>query len=117
MATFQGYECEIAMPTFQYTALDVKGRRIVGDIAGATEQAVLSELESRQLTPVSVAPSKTRFTLRRGVSSSALATAYVQLADLLAAGVPLLRALKLLGRSKSRPRLASAVGGSAGAIA
>ena len=105
------------MPTFQYTALDVKGRRIVGDIAGATEQAVLSELESRQLTPVSVAPSKARFTLRRGVSSSALATAYVQLADLLVAGVPLLRALKLLGRSKSRPRLASAFRGIAEAVA
>ncbi len=95
------------MPTFQYIAIDLTGRRIVGDIAGATEQAVLSELEARQLTPVSVAESAPGFALRRGVSTRALAMAYGQLADLLRAGVPLLRALKLLGRNKSKPRLAT----------
>lgn len=94
------------MPTFQYTAIDLNGRRIVGDIAGATEQAVLSELEARQLTPVSVAQRTPAFTIGRGVSTRALATAYGQLADLLRAGVPLLRALNLLGRNKAKPRLA-----------
>lgn len=94
------------MPTFQYTAIDLNGRRIVGDIAGATEQAVLSELEARQLTPVSVAVSAPAFSIGRGVSTRALATAYGQLADLLRAGVPLLRALNLLGRNKAKPRLA-----------
>jgi len=93
------------MAQFQYSAFDQTGRRVAGVLAGSTEQAVLAELESRRLTPVSVEPARERIRLRRGVGPRRLGTAYAQLADLLNAGVPLLRALRLLGRRRTNPRL------------
>ena len=94
------------MPAFEYTALNAGGERIAGVLSGATEQAVLSELESRRLVPVSIRTKPERAVRRRGrVSSRALAASYLQLADLLRAGVPLLRSLRLLAGRKSNPRL------------
>lgn len=87
--------------------MTASGERIAGSLAGANEQAILSELESRRLTPVAVEAQKERpAALRRRVKKRALAMSYQQVADLLRAGVPLLRALKLLGRRRSQPQLA-----------
>lgn len=94
------------MPTFEYQALDASGVRQTGTLAGASEQAVLYELESRRLIPVAVVERAGR--VRRGrIPTRWLATSYAQLADLLGAGVPLLRALKLLSGKASKPRLAA----------
>jgi len=98
------------VPLFEYIALDGTGAKRTGSLAAVSEAAVLTELESRRLSPVSVAEKKARPTIRRGVSSGQLAMSYVQLADLLRAGVPLLRGLKLLSRKKSGARLAAAYG-------
>lgn len=95
------------MPTFRYTAISVAGNRVQGDLAAATEQAVLAELESRRLTPVRVEQAAERPALTRGVSLRKLGQSYTQLGDLLKAGVPMLRALRLLARKKSAPRLAT----------
>ncbi|MDX2132583.1 MAG: type II secretion system F family protein [Planctomycetota bacterium] len=92
------------MPLFQYVALSPGGQRVTGVLSGASEQAVLAELESRQLTPVEI---RTRAEAggsgrARRVGGRRLGEAYEQLSDLLGAGVPLLRGLKLLGGQKSR---------------
>lgn len=87
--------------------MDTGGKRVVGVLAGASEQSVLAELEARKLVPVSVEPERERFSIRRGVSSRSLGQTYAQLADLLRAGVPVLRSLHLLGRKKSQPRLSA----------
>lgn len=92
------------MPTFEYIAIDAQGARMTGVLAGNSPQAVYSELESRRLTPVRV-KEKAEGVAFRGVGARALATVYTQLSDLLRAGVPLMRALALLSRSKSNPRL------------
>jgi len=99
------------MGNFAYIARDSAGRRVTGQLAGASEQAVLGELQARALSPVQVQELRQRQNLltRRRVGTRQLATFYRQLADLLRAGVPLLRALKLLGRGKSNPRLAEEV--------
>ena len=94
------------MPVFDYIALSASGQRMQGVLSGASEQAVLVELESRQLVPVSI-QTRREGRVRRGISTRALAGSYVQLSDLLRAGVPLLRSLKLLGGRKSQPRLAA----------
>ncbi len=66
------------------------------------------ELERRGLTPLEVAAIKGRPTHERSrVNQAVLARAYSQVADLLRAGVPLLRALRLLGRGASAPGLAA----------
>lgn len=94
------------MANYRYIALTAGGERVVGVLAGASEQAVLAELETRRLTPVQVSAHEERATpFARRVSARQLATAYTQLADLLRAGVPLMRGLRLLGASKSSPRL------------
>lgn len=93
------------MPTFEYIALDKAGRRIGGILAGPTEQAVLGELESRRLTPISIEARDDAVMRGRGVSARKMGAAYTQLAELLDAGVPLLRSLKIIGGRKSDPRL------------
>lgn len=95
------------MGTFAYIARDQQGQRITGKLTGGSEQHVLAELQARQLAPVRVEEVREQSPLlRKRISTRQLAQAYRQLADLLRAGVPLLRALRLLGRSKANPRLA-----------
>lgn len=98
------------MATYQYIALGPDGRRVTGNMTAASEQAVLTELEKKQLAPVRVQAERGALTisLRKGVGSRKLATFYQQFGDLLRAGVPMLRALRILGRSKSNPKLAGA---------
>lgn len=106
------------MPSFQYTAISSTGERIVGVLTGGNEQAVLAELESRRLTPVAVAPARERARRAgRNVPPRQLAASYLQLADLLRAGVPLLRSIKLLGSRKSAPALAKVFSELAAAVA
>ncbi|MSR41370.1 MAG: type II secretion system F family protein [Phycisphaerales bacterium] len=94
------------MPTFAYIARDASGRRVRGNADGNTEQSVLTDLSTRGLTPIRVTPARTARNRKR-VSTRILARSYVQLSELLRAGVPLLRSLRLLARGKSHPQLAA----------
>ena len=94
------------MATFAYIARDAAGQRVDGTLTAASEQAVLAELQGQDLAPVQVRQVHRLPRLQRPVSSRHLATAYGQLSDLLRVGMPLLRALELLSRGKSNPRLA-----------
>ncbi|MCC6969909.1 MAG: type II secretion system F family protein [Phycisphaerales bacterium] len=96
------------MATFRYIALDAGGKRIRGELAGASEQAVLSELEGRRLLPITIEQAEQAASKGKNVSPRRLGQTYLQLADLLRAGVPLLRSLKLLGGRKSDPAMAAA---------
>lgn len=104
------------MGTFAYIVRDRDGRRLEGKLSGASLQAVTAELHSRQWSPIEVREEREHRLTRRGVSQRQLAGAYQQIADLLRAGVPLLRALRLLGRSKANPRLASVMNTVADAV-
>ncbi len=95
------------MATYAYIARDAAGHRRQGTLAAASEQAVLAELHGRALAPVRIHAVSETLRLRRSASTRQLATAYGQLADLLKVGMPLLKALELLGRNKSNPRLAA----------
>jgi general secretion pathway protein F/type IV pilus assembly protein PilC len=95
------------LANFQYTALNTAGHRVTGALAGANEQAVLAELEARRLTPVSIREESGPASPRRRVGLRALGESYSQLADLLRAGVPLLRGLKLLAGRKAAPKLSA----------
>lgn len=97
------------MPAFRYHARDAAGRKVVGRLEAATESAALVELGTRGLVPVSIGQQAVRLSAGRRVSVRQIARAYQQLADLLRAGVPLLRALRLLGRNRSSPRLAAVI--------
>jgi general secretion pathway protein F/type IV pilus assembly protein PilC len=105
------------MATYAYIARDSAGQRVEGKVTAVTAQSVLAELEARQLAPVQVQEVRDQPRVQRRISARQLATAYRQLADLLRAGVPLLRGLRLLSKNKSNPRLAKVMAAVADAVA
>lgn len=96
------------MTAYRYTAISATGQRTSGVLEGDDERAVLAELDRLRLTPVEVSKSGgvgvaggAQGGRRRKIGARKLGDAYSQLADLLRAGVPLLRALRLLGGQKA----------------
>ncbi len=110
------------MPTFLYIARTTSGQRVTGQLVAMNVDAALADLEKKELAAVSVEPEQVsgwQTLLGRQtstneksphISTRGLATFYRQLSDLLRSGVPILRALKLLSRSKSNAKLAEIVG-------
>ncbi len=106
------------MPNFAYIARDQAGQRVSGTLTNiAGEDAALAELQARQLAPVTIRPLRPAKTWQRPISLRQRATMFTQLSDLLQAGVPLLRALRLVGRNKSTPRLSAVMADVAEAVA
>ena len=105
------------VPSFSYVARDSSGNRVKGRLDAASEAAALNDLATRGLAPVRVDAAQAVRVRGGRVSVRQLARAYQQLADLLRAGVPLLKALQLLGRGRSNPRLSQVMAGIADEIA
>ena len=100
------------MPSFQYIAKDASGKECVGVVQADSEAAVTRSLAQRSLFPVritaqSATPRGAAAALSFGsrVRLRDLGAAYSQLADLLRAGVPMLRSLEILARSAANPQL------------
>lgn len=96
------------MSHFAYVARDTTGRRVEGRVQAGTRRAALAEIAGRDLAPIDVSEVRAAGPGRLGPRR--LSNCYRQLADLLRSGVPLLRALKLLARGKSDPKLAAILG-------
>jgi type II secretory pathway component PulF len=99
------------MSTFTYTALDRTGRKTTGKLPAESRSAALDHVISLGLSPVSVeeqrnanaaADSQPR-SLSTRVPQSAVENFTRELANLLAAGLPLSRSLHLLRRETSNP--------------
>ena len=98
------------MPVFTYTALDTAGKETTGTVTADGRSAALNQLAGQGLHPVTVeerkdaakALSAERLATGR-VSQASLETFTRQLANLLAAGVPLSRGLQVLSREASQP--------------
>jgi len=98
------------MPLFHYTALDPSGKEVSGALTAPGRAAVLEQIVVQGLHPVSVevrqdspqTPAARRSRSGR-VSQSSVGAFTRQLANLLAAGVSLSRALELLSREASQP--------------
>jgi len=100
------------MPDFTYVALAKTGLRSTGTLTATSERDAAALLDAKGLFPVEVRPARSASSggrFKRGVGGRLLATFYGQLADLLQAGVPLLRALELLERQSTHPRLQAVV--------
>lgn len=99
------------MPTFAYRARNANGEAVTGTLVADTPLAAARILDERSLLPVEVSEVQERerslLTGRaRRVSPSKVGVLYEQLADLLRAGVPVLRALNVLSRQAASPALA-----------
>jgi len=92
---------------YRYIANGPSGRS-AGVLTASSEQAAAAELARQNLVPIQISVSRAAAPARSRVSATHLALAYRQVGDLLRAGVPLLRALRLIGRRRSAPKLAAA---------
>lgn len=98
------------MPTFAYKARNAAGEQVRGTLLAESAMAAARLLDERALLPIEVeeqqAEQRSLFTGKaRRVSMSKVGLMYEQLADLLRAGVPILRALEVLSQQSTSPAL------------
>src|SRR5262245_57142604 len=96
------------MATFTYKAKTSGGQTITGVLTAESHQAALRTLDEKALYPILVSEggqaAKTVLPGRKKkLKLRVLTSFYSQLADLLRAGVPVLRALDVLGRQNTNP--------------
>jgi type IV pilus assembly protein PilC len=111
------------MPTFAYTAIDATGRERSGSHESASPGQAALDLKALGLYPTSIVPQDhtakgapgraaapaganpgtKRFRFGRAISRSGIAIFTRQLATLIHAGVPLLRAMEVLARQERNP--------------
>jgi len=95
------------MATFAYKAIDINGQQIADKIVARDRAAAIDELFGKDLNPVSIerlkeGPPEGLFARFGGVSKREVDAFTRQLANLLAAGVPMSRALGILSREATR---------------
>lgn len=101
------------MPSFSYKAVNTTGRPVTGVLTAENYQVALRMLDEQTLYPVKVTEGieESRLGLGAGrrIKTHHLTTFYSQMADLLMAGVPMLRSLDVLARQASHGALAQVV--------
>lgn len=99
------------MPTFAYKARNEAGDPVSGTLVAETTAVVTRMLAEKSLLPIEVeqveAAGKSLFGGSRRIALTKIGMTYEQLADLLNAGVPMLRAIKVLAKQASSPALSS----------
>ena len=101
----------IGMAEYRYIARTAAGEEVTGVMQADSETAVARTLDDRSLYPVRVTEAVPR---ARGLAGGRVrlrdvSVMYGQLSDLLAAGVPMLRALETLIKAVANPRLAEVI--------
>lgn len=93
------------MPSFSYTARNTTGETITGILTADNQQSALRSLDDLMLFPVEVREGgKAKKAIgegKRKVRPAVVAVLYSQFADLLRAGVPVLRSLDVLSKQTS----------------
>ncbi len=96
------------MATFLYKAIDAQGRQVADKLVAPDRASAIEQLFGRSLNPVFVErqedhPPEGLFSRAGRVSKAEVEAFTRQLANLLAAGVPLSRALNILSRESAKP--------------
>ncbi len=90
------------MPSFAYTARTADGKTVSGVLSAENEAMALRALDEEALFPVEIneggKASKTLGGRKKKVKNAVISVVYSQFADLLRAGVPVLRSLEVLNR-------------------
>jgi len=91
------------MPEFSYTARDLAGEKVSGQIVAVSQREALNMLSGRSLFPLSVTAGSvsTSDLARKRVKGQVMAMTYSQLSSLLKSGVPLLRSLRIIQEQTS----------------
>ncbi len=101
------------MAEFVYTGREITGASVTGTLTAADLKEALAQLQAKKVFPLEVKPAGgSKMNVQVGgkrVSSGQLSQFYSQLSDLLGAGVPLLRALRIISDQASNPALKEAL--------
>ena len=101
------------MPSFSYKAMTTEGQHVDGVLTAENYQVALRQLDEQALYPIKVTEGiesqRTAFGGRRRIKGVHLTTFYSQMADLLTAGVPMLRSLDVLSRQASHGGLTQVI--------
>lgn len=101
------------MPTYSYTARDMAGKTVNGLIEAGNEREVAAMLSEKSLFPSKVEASErsagSSMFGRKSVKGQTMVTFYGQLGSLLRSGVPMIRALTVLGEQSTEPVLGEIV--------
>lgn len=94
------------MPTFTYKALNLQGQEVSNSLEAPNRKTVIERLAAQSLTPITITSKENGAhhsgSLNQRVTKNDVETFTRELANLLAAGVPLSKALNILGRESSR---------------
>ena len=101
------------MPSFSYKAMSETGQAVTGVLTAENYQVALRMLDEQALYPINVtegiAEGGFSFGRRHRVKARDLTTFYSQLADLLRAGVPMMRSLDVLSKQGTGSALSNVV--------
>lgn len=109
----------MAVKSWNYTSRNQSGKVVKGKLEAPSESAVLGKLQSMGLSPLSVQEGKAgsglsmEISLRgfeKGVDLKSLAVASRQLSTMISSGLPLLRALHILGDQTENKKLKEIMG-------
>ena len=90
--------------TFTWEGTDRKGARVKGESVGPSEAMVKSQLRRQGIAPIRVAKKSALFSKRKkAITAADIAIFSRQLATMMTAGLPLVQALELVGRSHDNP--------------
>lgn len=88
---------------FQWEGTDRKGTRVKGVTQGPNENAVRMTLRRQGVNPIRVRKNIELFKSKRKITSADIAIFSRQLATMMAAGVPMVQALEIVGRGHENP--------------
>ncbi|HUR40694.1 MAG TPA: type II secretion system F family protein [Verrucomicrobiae bacterium] len=98
--------------TFAWEATDRKGARLKGSTIGLTEASIKAQLRKQGLNPIKVAK-KSSFKLggKGKIEAQDIAIFSRQMSTMMAAGVPLVQSLEIVGRGHEKPAMADMIMG------
>lgn len=93
------------MTVFAYKARDMSGSEVRGTLSADSRQAAMAILDQKALLPLDVQEASGSEGGGRRLGLGQLSLFYIQLAELLEAGVPILRSLDVLSRARGQKGL------------
>lgn len=94
---------------FQWEGTDRKGARVKGITQGPNENAVRMNLRRQGVNPIRVRKNIELFKTKRKITTGDIAIFSRQLATMMAAGVPLVQALEIVGRGHENPSMSELI--------
>jgi type IV pilus assembly protein PilC len=96
--------------TFAWEGTDRKGSRVKGESVGPSEALIKSQLRKQGIVPVRVRKKSNLFGKRkRKITAQDIAVFSRQLSTMMAAGLPLVQALELVGRGHENPSMSELI--------